>query len=194
MRKNHKYDCIVFLGIKSSFSLFLLFLCGVAIPAPHTPFFLIKENSIDVARPTGALQTIELSRKVEKDDVKFEDLNFDGHLDLKILKERGANQEFYDVYLYSKGARKYIYSKVLSGIPCISADATHREIIGACFHESSCENWEEHYSLTASGKLSLNERIGAYCDPTGDVYTYVDRFKDGKKVSSKIQQLKEDKK
>jgi hypothetical protein len=171
--------------MKDKLPVVLLCLCGIAIAGSRTPNFSIRENSIDIARPTGAVQTIKLNRRIGTDDVKFEDLNFDGGMDLKILIERGANQELYDVYLYSKSRGKYVYSRNLSEIPCVTADAANREIIGACFHESSCENWEEHYSITSSGMLSLTKRVGTYCDSNGDIYSYVDRFKNGKKISSK---------
>jgi hypothetical protein len=182
----------VWANLRSRFALTIFFLSGSAISAPQFPSFLLKDDCIEVARPTGATQTIKLGRKVESDDIKFEDLNFDGCLDLKVLRERGATQEFYDVFLYSQVSKRYVYSKELSEIPCVSADPAHREIVGACFHESSCENWEEHYSVAPNGKLSLTERVGTYCDPDGDTYSYVDKLKDGKKVSSKVRQLKGD--
>ncbi|ANB73387.1 hypothetical protein AYM40_14210 [Paraburkholderia phytofirmans OLGA172] len=135
------------------------------------------------------MQTIIVDHEVKLVDVKFENLTSGGYEDLKVLNTRGASQEFYDVYLYSPKQGIYVFNKELSDIPCLQADAKRKQVIGACFHESSCENWEERYTLSARGVLSLIERRGTYCDPTGQTYFYVDRFKNGKHIYSKVTPL-----
>ncbi|MBK5125457.1 MAG: hypothetical protein P4N59_16090 [Negativicutes bacterium] len=154
-----------------------------------TPEVSVDENRINISLPSGQMQTITVDREVKLVDVKLEDLTFSGREDLKVLKTRGAAQEFYDVYLYSPKQGKYVFNKKLSDVPCLQADAKRRQVIGACFHESSCENWEERYTVSARGALSLIERRGTYCDPMGKTYSYVDRFKNGKKISSKVTSL-----
>ncbi|REE19208.1 hypothetical protein B0G71_2282 [Paraburkholderia sp. BL27I4N3] len=136
-------------------------------------------------------QTIWLNHDVNKKDISWEDLNFDGHPDLKILSSRGASQEFYDVYLFNFSVKKYVYSKRLSALPCIQADLKRHQIVGTCFHENACENWSERYSINKSGKLNLLERVGTYCDTaTGEAFSYVDRFSNGKRISSKVAPMK----
>jgi hypothetical protein len=161
---------------------------AAVIGAPETA---LSGNALHVHTRKGE-QTILLPMPVDKKDIHFEDLNFDGHLDLKILSSRGASQEFYSIYLYDPSTDKYAYAKQLSEVPCVQADVAKHQLIGACFHESACENWSERYSVTKGGRLGLLERDGTYCDEsTGDAFSYIDRFKNGKRISSKVSPLKD---
>ncbi|WP_419469067.1 XAC2610-related protein [Burkholderia pseudomultivorans] len=135
--------------------------------------------------PNGKRQIISLKNWEDGLDVKFIDLDFDGYSDLMMLRDRGANQKFYDVYLYSKESDAYIFNERLSGIPCLDVDIKKKKLVGRCFHESACENWEEYYSVSTSGRISLIERKGTYCDPVGGQgYGYVDNFRNGRRISS----------
>ncbi|MEP9325651.1 hypothetical protein PPMP20_21365 [Paraburkholderia phymatum] len=141
----------------------------------------------------GKSQVIKLNHTVNRDDIHWEDLNFDGHPDLKVLSSRGATQEFFDVYLYVPSTGKFIYNKQLSEVPCVQADAQARQVVGACFHESACSNWSERYSIGKNERLTLLERDGTYCDTsTGDAFSYVDRFSNGKRISSKVKPINSD--
>jgi hypothetical protein len=66
----------------------------------------------------------------------------------------------------------------------VQTDEKQKEIVGACFHESACENWEERYTMSKNGKLALVKKFGTYCDATGQGYSYSDTYKNGKKISS----------
>ena len=149
-----------------------------------TPEISVHGSKVNINLPSGKNQKITVDHEIEPNDVKFDDLTFSGNKDLKILKTRGASQEFYDVYLYSKKQGIYVFNKEMSDIPCLQVDAKRKQLVGACFHESSCENWEERYTVGARGSLSLIERRGTYCDPSGQTYSYIDRFKNGKQTSS----------
>ncbi|KIG10269.1 hypothetical protein BurMR1_2778 [Burkholderia sp. MR1] len=156
------------------------------------PKIAIVRDAVKITTPTGRLQTIKLSNDAQQGDIKFEDMNFDGRTDIKILRERGANQEFYSIYLYSKSGDYYEFNKEMSDLPCVEADGRTKEVIGACFHQSACENWEEHYSVDAKNKIHLVERARTYCSPTGESYEYVDRCRKGRRTSSKLKEIKED--
>jgi hypothetical protein len=122
----------------------------------------------------------------------FEDLNFDGHADIKIFKSAGNVEKIYDVYLYNPRTRKYEFNEDFSNIPCIEADRKSRQVIGQCFHASACENWTERYSVDRTNRLHLRRRTGTYCDPSsGAAFSYVDIFKDDKQISSKITPLED---
>ncbi|MBC8639727.1 hypothetical protein IAG25_23110 [Caballeronia sp. EK] len=172
--------------------MFIVALCfsDFAVSGPQVPVTGVVQNSIHVTTPSGKLQIIAVNHEVTRSDIKFEDFNFDGVTDLKVLRDRGANQEFYDVYLYSKRSGLYQFNEEMSDLPCIEADAKRKEVIGACFHESACENWEEHYSITSKGKLSLVGKTGTYCVPTGEAYAYTERYKNGKRISSQVREIK----
>lgn len=173
--KVKKYICAVAV-LFSSFAVFAGDLSSVTISDGHAY----------VTTPSGRKQVIVARNGGADSSAKFIDLTFNGYADLLILRDRGASQIFYDVYLYSKEKDAYVYDKDLSNIPCLDVDSKRKELVGQCFHESACENWEEHYSVSPEGKLSLVERKGTYCDPTGGQgYTYIDRFRNGKKISSK---------
>lgn len=164
----------------------LFLLSSFAAGAENFPSVTISDDHAYVTTPSGKKQVISTKNGVMESDARFIDLTFNGYADLVILRDSGANQKFYDVYLYSKERDKYIYNKRLSDIPCLSVDQKNKELVGQCFHESSCENWEEHYSVSQKGIISLVERKGTYCDPTsGQGYTYIDRFRNGKRISSK---------
>ncbi|MDR5777669.1 MULTISPECIES: hypothetical protein [unclassified Caballeronia] len=165
----------------------LFFLLGGAVMAENLPSVTLSNGHAFVTTPRGKSQMISAKNRAMESDAKFIDLTFNGYADFVMLRDSGANQEFYDVYLYSKEKDEYIYNKRLSDVPCLSVDEKNKELIGQCFHESSCENWEEHYSVSSNGNISLVERKGTYCDPTnGQGYAYIDRFRNGKKISSKI--------
>lgn len=149
----------------------------------------IDGNKIYVTNKSVKMQTILFDRDIQKKDIKFEDLMFIGRYDLKILRTRGASQEFYDIYLFYPDSGIYVFNRELSDIPCLKADAGRKELVGSCFHVSSCENWEERYKISQKGVPSLIERSGTYCDPAGMVYSYIDRFKNGRLVFSKVRPL-----
>ncbi|WP_433705376.1 XAC2610-related protein [Paraburkholderia sacchari] len=171
---------------KYIFATLFMFSYAVAF-SKDIPSVVISNGLVDVTTPTGKRQVISASGATSQSDAKFIDLTFNGYADLLMLRDRGANQEFYDVYLYSKSRDAYVYDKRLSGIPCLNVDVNRKELVGQCFHESACENWKEYYSVSSGGRISLVERRGTYCDPiNGQGYTYDDRFRNGKKISSKI--------
>ena len=164
----------------------LFLVCSCAAVAENCPSESMSDGHAYVTTPSGKRQAISVKNGVTASDAKLIDLTFNGYADLVVLRDSGANQKFYDVYLYSRQKDEYIYNKRLSDIPCLSVDQKNKELVGQCFHESSCENWEEHYSVSPKGNISLVERKGTYCDPTGgEGYTYIDRFRNGKKMSSK---------
>ncbi|WP_419469173.1 XAC2610-related protein [Burkholderia pseudomultivorans] len=163
----------------------LLLLSSLAAFSGNLPNVTISDGHAYVTTPSGKRQIISLKNCEDGLDVKFIDLNFDGYSDLMMLRDGGANQKFYDVYLYSKERDAYVFNKRLSEIPCLDVDARSKQLAGRCFHESACENWEEYYSVSKSGRISLVERKGTYCDPVGGQgYSYVDRFRNGKRISS----------
>jgi hypothetical protein len=164
------------------------FLINATAFAASNPSVAIVNGDIYVTTPHGKKQVIPASDiALTKDAViRFEDVTFSGKKDLVILNTMGANQKFYDVYLYSRKKDEFIYNKKLSEIPCIAVDAVKKQIVGQCFHISACENWSESYSITPSGHISLVERKGTYCDPSsGQGYSYIDQFQNGKRVFSK---------
>ncbi|MDR5750385.1 MULTISPECIES: XAC2610-related protein [unclassified Caballeronia] len=166
-------------------SVFVLF-SSFAVFAADLPNMTIGDDHAYVTAPRGKKQVITAANGGADSEAKFIDLTFNGYTDLLILRDRGASQEFYDVYLYSREKDAYIYNKRLSDIPCLDIDLKRKELVGQCFHASACENWEEYYSVSPKGTISLVERKGTYCDPIGGRgYTYIDRFRNGKKISSK---------
>ncbi|WP_201698875.1 XAC2610-related protein [Paraburkholderia hiiakae] len=166
----------------------MLFLLSSAVAySKDLSSVVISNGRAYVTTPMGKKQAILASGATSQFDAKFIDLTFNGYADLLILRDRGANQEFYNVYLYSKEKDAYIYDKQLSDVPCLKVDNKKKELVGQCFHESACENWEEYYSVSPEGRISLVERKGTYCDPiSGQGYSYSDRFRNRKKISSKV--------
>jgi hypothetical protein len=165
---------------------------SLAAFSQEPPGIVVSNGHADVTTPTGKKQRISVNGTASLSDAKFVDLTFNGYADLLIRRDRGSNQEFYDVYLYSKDRDAYVYSNRLSDIPCLAVGSKRKELVGQCFHESACENWEEHYSVSTKGSVSLVERKGAYCDPaSGQGFLYTDRFRNGKKISSKISRITE---
>ncbi|TAL94234.1 MAG: hypothetical protein EPN73_17895 [Paraburkholderia sp.] len=145
----------------------------------------VSDDAVSVITPLGRSQVIRASHPVSKDDVSFEDVNLDGYTDIKVSKYAGNVEKFYDVYLFNAKTNRYVLSKEFSNIPCVESDRKTRQVIGACFHASACENWIERYSVDRLNQLHLQSREGTYCDPsTGNAFSYVDFFKNGKRISS----------
>jgi hypothetical protein len=179
------------MAIKTCIGAFFVSL-SLAAFAENISTVIVANGYVTVTTPSGKKQTIPAKNAASDADVKFADLTFNGQNDLMVLRDRGANQEFYDIYLYSKRDDKFIYNKNLSEIPCLGVDVKSEKLVGQCFHESACENWEEYYSVTPDGKTSLSEKRGTYCDPsTGQGYKYIDKFRNGKRVSSNSAPIEE---
>jgi hypothetical protein len=180
------------MGVKEYVCAGFFLLSSLAGLAGDFPSVTISGGHAYIITPSGKRQIISATNGEIKSDAKFIDLTFNGYADLMILRDRGASQEFYDVYLYSKERDAYVYNKRLSAIPCLGVDKKRKELVGQCFHESACENWEEYYSVSPKGDISLIERKGTYCDPTGaQGYSYIDRFRNGKRISSKTSPVEE---
>ncbi|WP_155646107.1 XAC2610-related protein [Burkholderia diffusa] len=150
----------------------------------------VSDDAVFVITPLGQSQVLHVSHPISKDDISYEDLNFDGYIDIKVFRSAGNVEKFYDVYLFDLVTKRYELSKDFSNVPCVAADPKVRQIIGACFHTSACENWIERYSVDRLNRLHLRSRQGTYCDPsTGDAFSYVDLFRNGKRISSKSTRL-----
>jgi hypothetical protein len=167
------------------FIIYALAIFSLNVNAENDVQVFINHENVDITTPGGRQQVLPAKSAVAASDVKLIDLTSDGEKDLLILRDRGATQEFYDVYLYSKNGDKFVYNKAISNIPCPGIDEKTHNIVGQCFHASACENWREYYSLSSSGKLSVVKKVGTYCDPsTGQGYKYTDVYKNGRRVSS----------
>jgi hypothetical protein len=166
---------------------------GGALSRVTTPISYISGGVLSVTTPSGAVQKILANHPISATDVSFEDLNFDGYPDIKVFNSAGNVERFYSVYLYDPKSKTYQFDSGFSKIPCVEADRETHEVVGACFHASACENWVERYSVDRRNRLSLLSRKGTYCNPsTGESFSYDDRFKNGRRISSKTTQLHSD--
>lgn len=156
---------------------------------PIKPDFIVSGRDLLIKTPSGNRQKISFDHEISLSDITLESLTFGEYADIKILDTEGASQRFYKVYLYRQYEGIYVYSKGLSDVPCLRIDGRKKELVGACFHESACENWTERYKVSNLGKLSIVERAGTYCDPAGQTYMYVDKFKSGKRISSVVKPI-----
>jgi hypothetical protein len=58
------------------------------------------------------------------------DLNFDGYIDIRVLKESGATgNKWYDTWLHSPSTNKWSYNHFLSTACSVSADSTFKRVI-----------------------------------------------------------------
>ncbi|WP_166486972.1 XAC2610-related protein [Cupriavidus necator] len=163
-----------------------VFIPSLSWPETLQPKVSVSGNQVSVITPSGMNQMIVMGHDLRPTDIKFEDLTFSGRMDLKILDTLGASQIFYKVYLFSPVDGIYIFNNEMSEIPCLGADEKRRQLVGACYHASACENWEERYAVSPEGALFLVERTGTYCEPNGKSYRYTDNFRNGERVSSKV--------
>ncbi|MGU7841915.1 XAC2610-related protein [Burkholderia sp. AW33-5] len=153
----------------------------------------VSDGAVFVITPLGQSQVLHVSHPASKDDIAYEDLNFDGYIDIKVFRSAGNIEKFYDVYLFDPVTKRYKLSKDFSNVPCVASDPKVRQVIGACFHISACENWIERYSVDRLNRLHLRSKEGTYCDPsTGDSFSYIDLFRNGKRISSKSTRLHND--
>lgn len=153
----------------------------------------VSDGAVFVITPLGQSQVLHVPHPASKDDIAYEDLNFDGYIDIKVFRSAGNVEKFYDVYLFDAVTKRYELSKDFSDVPCVAADPKVRQVIGACFHTSACENWIERYSVDRLNRLHLRSRQGTYCDSsTGDAFSYIDLFRNGKRISTKSSRLHND--
>lgn len=166
---------------------------GSAIERVGTPKFSAFGAVLTVTTPSGVKQKIHAAHPIATGNSSFEDLNFDGRADIKILNSAGNVERFYSVYLYDPRSKTYRLDSGFSKVPCVEADKNTHEVVGACFHASACENWVERYSVDQRNRLTLVSRKGTYCNPsTGESFSYDDRFKNGRRISSRTTQLRSD--
>jgi hypothetical protein len=184
--------------MRKLFAIFILHLLstaafGGALQGVTTPIFSTSGTLLVVTTPYGVVQKIHTAHPISAGDVSFEDLNFDGYADIKVFKSAGNVRRFYSVYLYDPRSKIYRFDGGFSKVPCVEADKENHEVVGACFHTSACENWVERYSVDRRNRLILLSRKGTYCNPsTGESFSYDDRFKNGRRISSKTTQLQSD--
>ena len=62
-------------------------------------------------------------------DLGFEDFNFDGHLDVRMLANPGNKAVGFDVFLFNPAKHSFIWNKALSSLPGISADRESRTLV-----------------------------------------------------------------
>lgn len=184
--------------MRKLFPIFILHLLsttafGNALSGVAAPILSISGNVLSVTTPSGAVQKIHANHPISVTDVSFEDLNFDGYPDIKVFNSAGNVERFYSVYLYDSRSKTYRLDSGFSKVPCVEADKYTHEVVGACFHASACENWVERYSVDQRNRLTLVSRKGTYCNPsTGESFSYDDRFKNGRRISSRTTQLRSD--
>lgn len=144
-------------------------------------------DSIKIKTRAGGWQIIPLGYPFNVNDISLEDVNFDRFADIEIQRTSGNVEKFSNIYLYDESRDGYIFSAELSKVPCLEVDKKEGQLIGACFHASACENWSERYSIGHINHLHLVSREGTYCDQSsGETFSYVDSFEDGRRVSSKV--------
>jgi hypothetical protein len=183
-RHMHRFSAICFLLSLSTATF------SAAIERVDAPIFSASGAVLTVTTASGSQQTIHTAHPISTSNVSFEDLNFDGHADIKVFDSAGNVQRFYSVYLYDPRSMIYRFDSGFSKVPCVEADKTTHEVVGACFHVSACENWVERYSVDRRNRLTLLSRKGTYCNPsTGESFSYDDRFENGRRISSRITQL-----
>lgn len=117
--------------------------------------------------------------------LRVEDYNFDGHMDFSIFSSQGSVQIMYDVFLFHPETQRYVKSRAMSELPCISVAADAKTLSGYCFHASNCANWSETYTVSGFDDLSLVARWGTECCPESEncYYEYSIEYKDGKVIS-----------
>jgi glutaredoxin-related protein len=98
--------------------------------------------------------------KVRAGDLEYEDMNFDGYLDMRLFLSGGSSNYLYDYWLYNPKSNKFIYNRVLSDLTNLYADTVKREL-----HSYSRSGWAEHDERTYkyyNNKPKLIERTYTY--------------------------------
>ncbi len=157
--------------------------CGESVAKPN---LRIEGSVVFIKTPAGKDQKLVFDHTIVASDITVQSLSFGRFADLKVLDTEGANQKLYKVFLYHPDTGLYVFNSKLSNIPCLEVDQRRKQLIGACFHASACENWTERYKFSPPEKLSLVERAGTYCDAAGEGYEYIEKYSNGKTVSSTV--------
>lgn len=100
-----------------------------------------QESKIEIYKnpeETQHLQTISVSPDIDFSesyyndalgkDLRTEDYNFDGYKDLLVIQNRGAHNEWFDMYLYDPKKSIFIKNEILSGLESPSRDSLKQEI------------------------------------------------------------------
>lgn len=121
--------------------------------------------------------------------LKIDDYNFDGRLDFSFTGDQGIVR-FLNVFVYNNRQGLFEKNLTLSEIPCLDIDKKNKLLIGACFHEGSCENWSEKYKVKPLNRLEVVYKERFICDPsTGNGYRFKEFYKSGhlmKRITRKV--------
>ncbi|MDR6390869.1 XAC2610-related protein [Paraburkholderia phenoliruptrix] len=161
--------------------------CGDVLLKPEVT---IVGQRLIIKAPSAKVQRISIGHDMSWPDIELENLTFGNYAAIKVLDEVGATQKFYRVFLYDETKGIYVYNKSLSGVPCLEADQEKKELVGACFHDSSCSNWIERYKVDRAGRLSLVERSGMYCDAAGQTYSYTENYRTKHKSPTNVKNIR----
>lgn len=88
---------------------------------------------------------------------QFFDLNYDGHLDMRVFIIAGATGlDWYATYLYNPKSRQFVYHRKLSELSYVTADPKNRLII-SYDRSGYCEECRGHIKVMEDGRLMLKK-------------------------------------
>ena len=91
------------------------------------------------------------------DLMQLVDLNFDGYLDLRILRSTGATgNNFYATYIYKPELKRFEYHLGLSGLSAVTVDPDSK-LIKTYWRFVSCDEFREYFKLMKNGRLILKK-------------------------------------
>lgn len=184
---------IVFLFFTSSLSAFAE-KNTIATFKVGTKFIDIKIDDKNDAEPVeiffdGEKRQEFFLENLDASTLKIDDYNFDGRMDFSFAGDQGIVR-FLHVFVYDTKQGLFKKNLTFSELPCLDIDKKNKLLIGACFHEGSCENWSEKYKVKPLNRLEVVYKEGFICDPsTGNGYRFKEFYKSGrlmKRITRKV--------
>lgn len=146
-----------------------------------------KKNEVDV-EINGVIVSTLVSKNTDNTEIKFIDANYDGYLDVLILRDAGI-EKYFDVYLFNKKTGNFSKNAFLSKLACPEFTEKEKTIKSTCNHANACEKWEDTYKLKKN-LYSLVYRTGETCNPAnGEAFKYEEKYSNGIVIWQKTSRL-----
>lgn len=131
-------------------------------------------------QPFQILSPVEssLSPEIQNNGFEVLDLNFDGYLDLRVIRFTPAGPNMpYQNWLWSKAEDKFIPSPALDQITSPQFDAESREIVSH-WRSNAAESGSDVYSYDDEAPVLIHREADAYDGSGACMRTFYDRIED----------------
>ncbi len=141
----------------------------------------VKEGKVLLQKIPYETEVENELKEMEVDLVSFEDMNFDGFLDLRIYGNVGASNSIFDCRLWNPKAKRFEKNDALSGLSNPKFDAAAKKVV-TFEHNSATDNIEAAYEWRGGKLTELWRKSQSYDGERELFFVRVERLGDDGKM------------